>query len=306
MAVVLLVEDEEILRRSMARALERLPDVHIVQAGTLAQARALLADEAPSMVVSDLSLPDGCAVDLLADIERAGRPVPVVFVSAWLGRFRDQIPRRSDIEVFDKPLPMETLRQRVSEHLAQRRASAPTPFGVSDYLQLAAMGRHTMLLRVYDGRTQVGHMTVIRGEVWQAHHGVEDGEPAARALVVAAGLRVEIDPYVGDPGPRTVHQGVDHLLLDAFRLHDEASRPPGWTDAEATQEWPGPQAVAAARDTTAQVDQLLDEGLDALLARDYLGAWIAFSAADTLRPGDPVVRANLNRIREMGYAPADG
>lgn len=293
MSVLLIVEDEAVLRRATARAMERLPDVQVLTAATLADARAHLAEQAPNLVISDINLPDGAGVDLLAEIERSARPVPVIFVSAWLGRYRDQIPQRDDIEIFEKPVPMETLRHKVLEHLERSRAAAPAPFGLPDYLQLAAMGRHSMLLRIKRGREQVGWLRVVQGDAWAAAYEGTTGEAAAKAAVVAQGLRVEVEPWPGEPGPRDVHQPIDFLLLEAFRLHDEATRPPG---AVAPEDTPP-------RDSAAQVDALLDRGLDALLSRDYPNAWAAFSEADALRPGDPVVRANLNRMRQMGHAP---
>lgn len=300
MAVVLVIEDELVLRESMARALERLANVQVVTAGLLSEAQVALASEAPTVIVSDINLPDGNGVDILKDIEQQARRIPVIFVSAWLDQLKEQIPKRDDIEVFEKPLPTEKLRSRVQYHIERSRARAPAPFSVADYLQLAAMGRHSTLLRLARGRSQVGWLRVLKGEVWSAHFEGSDGEEAAGRAVVAEGLRVEVEPWEGEPGLRNVHQSTDHLLLEAFRQHDEAVRDAG-----------GPTSNLEARDTidlntrkpAASFDSLMDEGLDALLSRDYETAWRAFSEADNLKPGNPVVRANLNRIRQLGRAP---
>lgn len=384
MSVVMLVEDEAILRMSMAQALERLPDLQVVQAGTLDEARRMFAEEAPSMIVSDISLPDGCGVDLLADIEAAARPVPVIFVSAWLGQFRERIPTRDDIEIFEKPMPMEMLRRKVLHHLEARRNEAPAPFGVVDYLQLAAMGGRSLMLRLKMDRGQMGWLRLYRGELWDAHYLELTGEAAAEAAVLAQDLRVELEPWPGAPGERRIHTAVDALLLDAFRRHDELTHPltPSRIREAAQQtprpEDPQPQAAArpkisppplpdlsstrpplpplpaiplasgpthaahdkaedsfdedlltelapdlealaptltppqaqaltpeptAAEDAPpADVDLLLDAGLDALLSKDYPRAWILFSEANRLRPNDPVITANLTRMKEMGIA----
>lgn len=50
----------------------------------------------------------------------------------------------------------------------------------------------------------------------------------------------------------------------------------------------------------------MESGLDALLTRNYSAAWAAFSRAEAVRPGHPVVRANLARIRELGKVPDEG
>ena len=52
MSVLLIVEDEAVLRRATAQAMERLPDVQVLTAGNLAEARAAMAREAPSLVIS--------------------------------------------------------------------------------------------------------------------------------------------------------------------------------------------------------------------------------------------------------------
>lgn len=57
---VLILEDETVLRASMARGLAKLP-AQIDEAGTLAEAIAQLDRALPDVIVSDLDLPDGWA-----------------------------------------------------------------------------------------------------------------------------------------------------------------------------------------------------------------------------------------------------
>ena len=63
---VLLVEDHDAYRKVVALALTRfLPRVLVMEAGTAEDAAALVIDEAIDCLVSDFSLPDGTAMDLL-------------------------------------------------------------------------------------------------------------------------------------------------------------------------------------------------------------------------------------------------
>jgi len=50
-------------------------------------------------------------------------------------------------------------------------------------------------------------------------------------------------------------------------------------------------------------DELYDEGVDAILRKCFDEALSAFRAADDVRPGDPRVRANLERLVQMGHRP---
>lgn len=46
---------------------------------------------------------------------------------------------------------------------------------------------------------------------------------------------------------------------------------------------------------------LIEEGIDALLLRDYTLAWQSFQLAELLKPNDPQVKANLRRLKDLGF-----
>ncbi|MCL2723393.1 MAG: DUF4388 domain-containing protein [Polyangiaceae bacterium] len=54
--------------------------------------------------------------------------------------------------------------------------------------------------------------------------------------------------------------------------------------------------------STKTFDELYDEGIDAILRRRFEDALRAFNEANVVRPGDPCVRANLERLAQMGYS----
>jgi len=53
-------------------------------------------------------------------------------------------------------------------------------------------------------------------------------------------------------------------------------------------------------------DALCDQAIAALLAKDYRTATMLFAEAQTLRPDDARVNANLKRLSEIGYAAVVG
>lgn len=80
-ARILHVEDDEGIAGVVGELLEETADV--MPAGTLAEARALLAVEPFDLVLLDLGLPDGSGAELLAGLRNAdGRSIPVVIFSA--------------------------------------------------------------------------------------------------------------------------------------------------------------------------------------------------------------------------------
>ena len=114
-ACVLIVEDEALLRRSLASYLERRGAV-VAQAGSLAEARAELAARPFDALILDVGLPDGDGLALLAlaSVDRAlvvsAVPDPARYAEHGV---RHHVP---------KPLDLE----RVAEHV-QRIVGRPEP-----------------------------------------------------------------------------------------------------------------------------------------------------------------------------------
>jgi CheY-like chemotaxis protein len=86
---VLLVEDNEAFREAFARMLELelAPDLDVVfaQADSLAEAHALLGEEALDAALIDVGLPDGNGLDLVRELEEDGgsiEPLPTLVITA--------------------------------------------------------------------------------------------------------------------------------------------------------------------------------------------------------------------------------
>jgi PAS domain S-box-containing protein len=79
--VILHVDDDRDIRTLVATALAGSGEV--LSVGTLREARQLIAERRPDLVVLDLELRDGSGLDLLEDLRREpGPPVPVIVFSA--------------------------------------------------------------------------------------------------------------------------------------------------------------------------------------------------------------------------------
>jgi DNA-binding response OmpR family regulator len=125
---VLIVEDHELTRRFLADHL-CADGYEPLQAGTIAQARALIRDRAPALAVLDLQLPDGDGLDLLAELRdpqgggESGLPVLVLSGrSGELHRIRGL--RRGADDYLAKPYAYAELLARV-EALLRRTVRRP-------------------------------------------------------------------------------------------------------------------------------------------------------------------------------------
>lgn len=83
MISVMLIDDHASFRQPLAFMIDREPDFAVVaEAGTLAEARAALADCELDIAVVDIDLPDGSGLDLVPDIRRSHPGAGVIVLSA--------------------------------------------------------------------------------------------------------------------------------------------------------------------------------------------------------------------------------
>jgi len=108
---LLLIEDENLLGVELARHFRRGGWEVVVVADVAAARRALLDDElAPLVVVSDMHLPDGNALDLLADVRERGPGGEWVFLTGY-GTVADSVRalRLGAYDFLEKPCDQKRL-----------------------------------------------------------------------------------------------------------------------------------------------------------------------------------------------------
>jgi signal transduction histidine kinase len=120
---ILLVDDEEAVRRPMAKFLNRR-GAEVFEAGDGMQALALLATQAVDVILADLRMPRMSGMDLLTALERvrprlAGR---VLFLSGDVAQLGEPgaaaIPEE---RIFVKPVELAELERRIAEFLSAGR-----------------------------------------------------------------------------------------------------------------------------------------------------------------------------------------
>jgi two-component system response regulator RegA len=132
---VLIVEDDETLRRSLARVVRQW-GAQVSEAGSIHEGIELL-QENPDLLITDVALPDGDAFQLLEQAS-ARRPAPVAIAVSGQTSTEDafrlaQVGCRAFLE---KPFQVEQLAERVQKALSE----APR----IDALVAASVGRTPM------------------------------------------------------------------------------------------------------------------------------------------------------------------
>ena len=317
MSLVLIVEDEALLRSSLARGLARLEGIDVVDAPSVEDALALIDERAPDLIISDIDMPERIGIELIGEIGKRGLAVPIIFVSAYLEAYGAMIPRHANVEVLEKPVELAEIRSLVLAKLGERSSGGSDPFTAVDFLQLAGIGRRSVVVEATweDGRT--GSIMICDGQVWSAETESAVGVEAFAQIAWADDARVRCHTVTGPPPERTLEGTVEGLLMASAQTKDELARDsgeePDFLDrALRYSSAPPPpsalEAVAAEavlEPAPAEPDRAferhLDAGVMALLSRDYPQAWNEFSAANALQSDHPVVQTNLERLSQLGF-----
>lgn len=118
-ARILIVDDELPIRRLLRNTL-RVKDYAVLEAGSLAEARALLASEKPDLMILDLGLPDGDGHELIEELRPASR-LPILVLSSRTddaGKVRALDAGADDYVT--KPFSLEELLARIRAALRHR------------------------------------------------------------------------------------------------------------------------------------------------------------------------------------------
>lgn len=120
---LLVVDDEERLRQTFARALTGR-GYAVTQAASHADAMRILGAESFDLLLLDINLPDATGWDVLRDLRAAGRSLPTVVFSAVPPKTA-LVREFGPVGVLHKPFPMEALFRLVERTVGTRSPGHP-------------------------------------------------------------------------------------------------------------------------------------------------------------------------------------
>jgi CheY-like chemotaxis protein len=120
---ILVVEDQEMLRRATARALEKIGYQILVAADGEEGLRMLAANPGRvRLVLSDRVMPELGGVEMYQRLRAEGHPVPFLLMSGYAADAGGITPVPKELPVIEKPWTVESLASRIRELL-----DAPPP-----------------------------------------------------------------------------------------------------------------------------------------------------------------------------------
>lgn len=78
---VLVVEDDAPIRWRVCDALQKGLEFSVTEAASVAEARAILAEHPPRVLLTDLKLPDGSGIDLIRSLRQSNKDAEIMVIS---------------------------------------------------------------------------------------------------------------------------------------------------------------------------------------------------------------------------------
>ncbi len=228
-ALVLLVEDEEPLRRGMQAWLrDNQYGYAVMTASDAQQALEMIERYHPDLVVSDIRMPGMDGLQLLLTCRRMFPKMKFMVMSAYGTPELETWSRRTGaVRFLHKPVDMENLENSIASVLGQGAEEERSGFlrGVSipGFLQLLSVERKTVVLRLLASDGRAGSMYLSDGQLVHAEYDEFVGAGAAMELMTWEGAEMEIETIHVAPGS-TINESLPTLLMEAMRQKDEAAR----------------------------------------------------------------------------------
>lgn len=291
-ARILLVDDDALFREATAGALRHLrPDWQVSVAQNGLEALEALELGPYDVLVTDINMPMMDGLELIAELREQAPQLPIVAVTAESALWKTQAGEA--LVMCQKPIALPALARAIEEALAASVHGEVRGVTLQSYLQLLGQEKRTMALRLHlfaghqsrDLPLELGLLFIQNGEVVDAELGAQTGLPAALRLVGSQPRRIEI--LAGSQiRKRTVSERLDVLLLESFRLQDEAIRDSASIEVG---------SLDLSAETTGSAESVGGQMKEDNVARILKGAGIIAASASLKGAPQPLVAHNWSR-----------
>lgn len=132
---ILIVDDDEDLRGSLAEQLALHEEFTIVQAGAAVEAVALARSETPDLVLLDVGLPDMDGREAVKVLRREGFPNPIIMLTGHTSDADTVLGLESGAnDYINKPFKFSVLLARIRVQLRQFEQSDDATFAIGPYI----------------------------------------------------------------------------------------------------------------------------------------------------------------------------
>ena len=219
---LLLVEDDEFVRLSLARALNRAGVFSVLPAENGQHALELLDGQQVDAILTDLQMPVMDGLTLLGHLLERGTGLPVAVMTGHriTPDLRERLQQYGIAATFTKPIDISFLADELQRSLSPATVGRMAGITLFGFLQLIEVEQKTGLIVVRaaseEGRIYFDHGRPVHAETRLAH-----GPAAVYEIVRWTDPKLEIF-YKRTPRERTIKESLQHILMEAARLLDES------------------------------------------------------------------------------------
>lgn len=228
MVSVLFVEDDPTVRMVVNQWFSRFRQTHeFVSVENGLAALEILRKRPFEVVVTDLLMPVMDGFELIAALSFEFPNLPVIVTTALEMRSLERLSGIGSFRILRKPFELDALGTAIDMEIEAVKHGAIFGVTLASFLQLVEVERKSCTLRVAaDG--EVGYLFFVDGALIDAEIGDETGLKAANRIVVLNRPEIQITPQARTR-PNVINLPLSNLLLEAFRIKDEAFAAAGVT-----------------------------------------------------------------------------
>jgi CheY-like chemotaxis protein len=251
MKSILLVDDERAFLLSLRDGLMASGSAfNVVLAGDGREALQVLKTQSIDLLVTDLKLPVVDGFQLLAYVSRHYPSLPVIVMTAFgTPDIEERLARMNALHYLEKPLDFDALAETIESALATGARSYIRGITLATFLQLVRMEQKTCSLKIRSGK-KTGYLFIRQGELFDALTREEQGKTAALDIVAWDDAEIEMD-NVCRRTKKAIDASLDFILMEAYRIKDEANRPPDEPLSEVAEAERGEEGPSAEPPATA-------------------------------------------------------
>ena len=220
---LLLVEDDEFVRLSLARALNRTGVFAVLPAENGQQALQLLDGQQVDAILTDLQMPVMDGLTLLGHLLERGVALPVAVMTGHriTPELRERLHQYGIAATFTKPIDISFLADELQRSLSPTTVGRMAGITLFGFLQLIEVEQKTGLI-VVSAASEEGRIYFDHGRPVHAETRLTRGPAAVYEIVRWTDPKLEIF-YKRTPRERTIKESLQHILMEAARLLDESS-----------------------------------------------------------------------------------
>ncbi len=158
-------------------------------------------------------------------------------------------------------------------------------FQLSEYLQVACNGMHSVKLNITENDILTGNITIENGVLLNATDNEGEGEDAFKRLVLNKNIEIEMKQLARDDKKKIISSKCEELIFRIFTTKDKEK-----AILELSKK---------AKMELSPLDIKKNEGLNLLLEKDYKKAHPIFKEIEKEFPEDKHVRSILKRLDEL-------